>query len=208
VGTDLVYLQLKKRVKARVGEILLLKDLAQLLTDEDHEDLNDLPILRLRKDQGSHMVVDVMDVLRKIRQQHPEVEVRSVGPLQTIIEVEAVYKVPSGVLVALVWLLLFIGSALAIMNFHTDVSMKAVHERIYYLITGEHNSKPLLLQIPYSIGIGLGMVLFFNHLFKRKFNDEPSPLELEVFLYQENIDQFVIDHEKSKDRGDRNGPSG
>jgi len=86
------------------------------------------------------------------------------------------------------------------MNFHTDVSMEQVHQRIYYLVTGAYNARPLILQIPYSLGIGLGMVLFFNHVFKRKLNDEPSPLELEVFLYQENIDQYVIDHEKSQKR--------
>ena len=107
-----------------------------------------------------------------------------------------------------VWLLLFVGSGLAIMNFHTDVSMKEVHERIYYLMTGMHHSRPLILQIPYSLGIGLGMVLFFNHLFKQKFNDEPSPLELEVFMYQESIDQYVIDHEKTKGQKGSRVPSG
>ena len=85
------------------------------------------------------------------------------------------------------------------MNFHADVSMPKVLARIFYLITGEVNHRPLLLQIPYSLGIGAGMILFFNHIFKHRFNDEPSPLELEVFLYQESIDQYVIDHEKKED---------
>lgn len=86
------------------------------------------------------------------------------------------------------------------MNFHTDVSMREVHERIYYLMTGQHVHEPLVLQIPYSLGIGIGMIVFFNHLFKRRLNDEPSPLELEMYLYQEHLDQYVIEHEKQKER--------
>ena len=76
--------------------------------------------------------------------------------------------------------------------------MKSVHQRIHYLVTGKHEARPLILQIPYSLGIGVGMILFFNHLFKRRFNDEPSPLELEMYLYGENLNQYVINHERSK----------
>ena len=66
----------------------------------------------------------------------------------------------------LVWLLLFIGAALAIIYFHEDVSMQQVHQRLYYMITGEFNAQPLLFQIPYSLGLGLGMVLFLIMYFK------------------------------------------
>jgi len=98
----------------------------------------------------------------------------------------------------LIWLLLFFGAALAIMNFHEDVSMQAVHQRIYKIITGKENLKPLILQIPYSIGLGLGMVLFFNHVFKKRLNEEPSPLEVEMFNYQQNLDQYVIINENKE----------
>jgi stage V sporulation protein AA len=84
------------------------------------------------------------------------------------------------------------------MNFHADVSMLKVHQRIYEMMTGKETEKPYFLQIPYSIGIGAGMVLFFNHLFKKKFNEEPSPLEVEMFMYQENVNHYVITNEYSK----------
>jgi stage V sporulation protein AA len=93
---------------------------------------------------------------------------------------------------------LFIGSGLAIMNFHTDVSMPEVHQRLYYLITGRAESQPLLMQIPYSLGIALGMILFFNHFFQKRINEEPSPLEVELFLYQQNVDQYYIQHENKE----------
>ena len=55
-----------------------------------------------------------------------------------------------------------------------------------------------MFQIPYSIGLGLGMVLFFNHFFRKRINEEPSPLEVEMFNYQQDIDQYVIIHENKE----------
>lgn len=45
------------------------------------------------------------------------------------------------------------------MNFHEDVSMQVVHQKIYYMVTGTYDNQPLILQIPYSLGLGIGMVL-------------------------------------------------
>ncbi|MFP3360102.1 stage V sporulation protein AA, partial [Planococcus sp. SIMBA_143] len=38
----------------------------------------------------------------------------------------------------------------------------------------------------------------FNHLFKKRFNEEPSPLEVEMFNYQQDLDQYVIVHENDE----------
>lgn len=70
------------------------------------------------------------------------------------------------------------------------------------MITSKEDEHPLVLQIPYSIGIGAGMILFFNRLFKKKFNEEPNPLEVEMFMYEESMHQYVVadEYEKKKDR--------
>jgi stage V sporulation protein AA len=195
---DVVYLRLKKKVRVSPGQKIFLGDIAQVLADESVMSIVRLPVYQASLSDGNLVVIDVLDVIAKIRRVHPALDVRNVGPAQTIIEMEVRRRIPSAVWVVMIWFLLFVGSGLALMNFHTDVSMKSVHQRIYYLVTGSHERHPLILQIPYSLGIGIGMILFFNHLFKRRFNDEPSPLELEMFLYQENLNQYVIDHEKTK----------
>jgi stage V sporulation protein AA len=142
-------------------------------------------------------VNDAIQEQNMIQTKFPELDVRVLGPLYTIIETETPRsRLPKKIFVLIIAIFLFTGSGLAIMNFHTEVNMKRVHERIYFIVTGHKSSNLLLLQIPYSIGIGVGMVLFLNHVFKRRFNEEPSPMELEMFQYQEMIDQYVIEHEK------------
>lgn len=203
-----IFVQMKKRIRARPGQLLRVGDVARILAETDRERIENLPVKKFGPEEGNRAVVELMDVMRILRREDPVLDVQAVGLPHALVEFKEKGRPPQWIAVLGVWLLLFVGSGLAIMNFHTDVSMKEVHERIYYLMTGIHNPRPLILQIPYSLGIGLGMVLFFNRLFKKKFNDEPSPLELEVFLYQENIDQYVIDHEKEKGQKTSRVPSG
>lgn len=191
-----VYVKLKGKVKHSPGTALRVGDVADILTDSSHESsIRDTVLHVLRPEDGNRYVVDLMHVISAVHKLVPDAAVHGIGAGQMLVDVQIPKRPVSLLLVAFVWLVLFIGSALAIMNFHTDVSMQEVHVRVYELVTGKKNAHPLILQIPYSIGVGAGMILFFNHLFRKRFNDEPSPLELEMFLYQQNLDEYVLTHE-------------
>lgn len=197
---EILTIRLKKKVIAKPGQRLYLKDISRLDSQEEIAcEVKDLLIFDPSSHHGNYAVIDVLDVMKIIRKRFPTLDIRYAGPPQTLIEISAQSKSPSIPLVILVMILLFIGSGLAIMNFHMDVSMPQVHERIYYLVTGVHKKSPLILQIPYSLGIGIGIFLFFNRLIKKRLNEEPSPLELEMFMYQVNIEQYMIDDEEQKE---------
>ncbi|WP_349410806.1 stage V sporulation protein AA [Pseudalkalibacillus sp. SCS-8] len=176
-----------------------IKDLAQLVGPEEIvEQIGGIIIHKITIQDKTIVIIDLMKVLKTIRNRFPEVDIQPIGSSQTIVEVQYGKNSITGVYFIIVWMLLFIGAALAIMNFHEDVSMQEVHQKIYYLVTGHENAYPLLLQIPYSLGLGFGMVLFFNHIFKKRFNEEPSPLEVEMFNYQQDLDQYVILNENKE----------
>ncbi|MBM4762180.1 stage V sporulation protein AA [Bacillus sp. B15-48] len=194
-----IYIRMRTRVQAKLGETLLLKDIAQIISkDEIYRKLAMLPVHKTSPKDRNIIIIDVMSVIRLISGTFPNIEVQTIGPPQTIIEVMLKRKAVSLPVFLLVWFLLFIGSALTIMNFHEDVSMLAVQQQLYTILTGKDERKPLLFQIPYSFGLGLGMILFFNHVFKKKINEEPSPLEVEMFNYQQSLDQYVIVHENKE----------
>lgn len=191
-----VYLRLRNKVEAKLGQTVKLKDIALVSTvDENRERLLETELYDIKKHDRNIVIIDVFRVLQQLHQRYPLLEFQQVGPNQTIVMIEKAKKSPSYVFVVLIWFLLFIGAAMAIMNFHYDVSMEEVQQRLHYLLTGEEVKHPLWIQIPYSIGLGVGMILFFNHLFKKRINEEPSPLEVEMFKYQQDLDQYVILHE-------------
>lgn len=195
-STPTVYLQFKKRVQIPRGKIIRLGDIANILSEAEWEEqLSSLElVLPLPKD-GNMLVMDLMQIIPQMKKVIPNVFIESIGLQHVIVEIVQNPRKPSFPLFLLVWLLLFFGSALTIMNFHADVNMMEVQIRVVEMITGERDEHPYLFQTAYSIGIGFGMAVFFNHLFKKKWNEEPTPLEVEMFLYQENIDQFVVAEE-------------
>ncbi len=196
---EIVYIRMRHRVQAVNSQTVKVGDLAQIVASDDVRKLvNVIPIHQVIKEDRKFIVIDVMKVIKAINEKYPNIEVQTMGAAQTIIEVYIKKKPLRPLFFLMIWVLLFIGAGLAVMNFHEDVSMQEVHRKLYEIITGEDDPKPLLLQIPYSIGLGLGMILFFNHLFKKRINEEPSPLEVEMFNYQQALDHYVSIHENGE----------
>jgi len=187
---------MRNRLKVSPTYEVKLGDVAQLAGDSSVVELlqNEI-VYKITAHDKTHVVIDVMKVIEIIQQKASHLQINLLGSGQTLVEIIYEKKKAHPVFFGLVWLLLFIGAALAIIYFHEDVSMQQVHQRLYYMITGEFNAQPLLFQIPYSLGLGLGMVLFFNHVFQKRINEEPSPLEVEMFQYQQSLDQYVIVNE-------------
>jgi stage V sporulation protein AA len=194
-----IYLRMRNRIHVTPNMHITINDVAQVVArDEIAEKLKSLQVYRVNPTDKTIVVLDVMKIVSTIQREFKNIDVQTIGPAQTIVEVVYKKRKLTSVYFAFVWLLLFFGAALAIMNFHEDVSMREVHQRIYYIITGEVSRYPLLLQIPYSLGLGIGMVLFFNHFFRKRLNEEPSPLEVEMHNYQLDLDQYVIVHENKE----------
>ncbi|GGJ59485.1 stage V sporulation protein AA [Anoxybacillus voinovskiensis] len=193
-------MKLRHRVQVKPHEMVVVGDVAQMIATDDQllEKIKQLPVYQIQPHDKNIVIIDVMHVIDTIVRSEKTVDVQTIGPAQTIVEVVYEKKRVSFLSFLFVWLLLFIGSALAIMNFHEDVSMKEMHQHLYTMITGEKTEKPLLFQIPYSLGLGIGMILYFNHLFRKRLNEEPSPLEVEMFNYQQSLDQYVILHENKE----------
>ncbi len=199
VVENTIYIRMRHRLQVRPHDSIKLQDVAQIIAEDSLlEKVKDCIVYTVSEKDQNIIILDVMKVIPILTNMVEQINIEIIGQSQTIVEV--VYK-KIGVsipLFILIWLLLFFGAALAIMNFHEDVSMQAVHQRIYKIITGKENLKPLILQIPYSIGLGLGMILFFNHVFKKRLNEEPSPLEVEMFNYQQDLDRYVIINENEE----------
>ncbi|WP_223066586.1 stage V sporulation protein AA [Paenibacillus caui] len=194
-----VYIRLRKHVQLKKGTCIELGDIAQILAPAEFEQgLKRLVVKHPVKQDGNRIVIDMMRIIKLIRDRYPNLSVEYIGEPHTLVEITSLEKSPSLLLFAIVWLLLFFGSMLTIMNFHADVDMSAVMVKIVEMITGSRDEHPYVFQTTYSIGIGLGMLIFFNHLFRKKWNEEPTPLEVEMFLYQENLDHFVITEEYKK----------
>ncbi|MBL4985778.1 stage V sporulation protein AA [Bacillus safensis] len=194
-----IFIRLRHRIKTGIDQLIYLEDIAQITGDEFAvQKLSKMPVYHVSKKDRHIAVLDIMHVVKTIKKTCPDIDIQTVGGSEAIVEIDTGKRQLSPVLFVFVWLLLFVGAALAIMNFHEDVSMRLVHIRLYEMITGKTVEHPYLLQIPYSFGLGFGMILFFNHVFKKRLNEEPSPLEVEMFKYQLDLDHYVALNENKE----------
>lgn len=46
--------------------------------------------------------------------------------------------------------------------------------------------------IAYSLGLFIGIIVFFNHGAKKKFSDDPTPLQVQMRQYEQEVNQTVI----------------
>ncbi|UOQ42651.1 stage V sporulation protein AA [Halobacillus salinarum] len=191
-----LYIRLKQSIGVEPQSEIRLKDVGRV-TGPVHlkRMMEELVLHHVSKEDQNIVVIDGFTIVEQIVVLFPNQEIELIGPAHCVVHINKMKAKPSLVIVALIWLLLFVGAAMAIMNFHYDVSMEPVQQKLHYMLTGQEEEHPLWIQIPYSIGLGVGMILFFNHWFKKRFNEEPSPMEVEVFNYQENLDHYAAVNE-------------
>lgn len=188
----IVYIRMKRSTIVQPDSLIRLQDIAHLVlhgSDKVHMEL--LPLLDTTKVNDGVVIIDSLTVIEQLTSYFPMYEFELIGEQATRINVQAKQAKRNLLVVFLIWVLLFIGTAMTIINFHEDVSMQAVQQKMHYVLTGEHSEYPLKIQIPYSLGLGVGMVVFLNRLFQKKINDEPSPLEIELYKYEKELNDYI-----------------
>ncbi|KIL44254.1 stage V sporulation protein AA [Jeotgalibacillus soli] len=195
-----VYLKLRNKISFQKGQTILLKDVVDIAAGGVNErKIQSIPIQHIHKNTTeTYVLVEQIDLIRIMKKHLPNIHIEIMGATATLVDLSGSPKRSPLLLFLFVWSLLFVGSGLTIMYFHEDVSMKETQISMVKMMTGEENEYPLWFQIPYSFGLGLGMILFFNHLFQKKFNEEPSPLEVEVYNYEQSLDEYIVDAERKR----------
>ena len=57
-----------------------------------------------------------------------------------------------------------------------------------------------ILEISYSIGLAIGIIVFFNHIGGRRITKDPTPIEVEMRIYETDVNTALI--ETSDRQGD------
>lgn len=136
----------------------------------------------------------------------PNCQIESLGETDCIVYYKPVGKQSvwkNRLKCGLVSLLAFFGAAFSIMTFNTDVTTSELFDHIYELFTGKPAEGPGILQLSYSIGLFLGIILFFNHGGRYKLTNDPSPLQVQMRQYEQGVNQaFILDAERNQESRD------
>ena len=82
------------------------------------------------------------------------------------------------------------------MTFNNDVDVPALFRQITTQVTGQDGSSFPALAISYSVGIGLGVLFFFNHFGHIKLTDDPTPMQVQMRLYENDVNTTIIEDQE------------
>ncbi len=200
-----LYLKLNQISEVHEKDVYL-KDVAELYSDDPAilAKCLALKVKKISSDRDHRYVGSVLDVIGLISKLDPSIQVENMGEQDFIIDYQKPRQPRLGwewIKTAFVCVICFCGAAFAIMTFNNDASVTDVFREIYRMVLGHEAEKVTVLELSYSIGLALGVILFFNHFCAWKVNTDPTPLEVEMRLYEDNISKTVIQNDGRKESG-------
>ena len=199
-GSETVYIKADRNVEVTKPEVTL-GDVLKIECSNPNmvPKLNTLKLLKFHHTDKKHQnrtAVSILRVIQCIHEQYPNIDVQNMGETDFIVTYEeqqtaggAVHYMKAAVVVVIS----FIGAAFSIMAFNNDVDTTKMFSQIYELLTGNKSDGFTILELTYCIGLVIGILTFFNHFGKKKFSVDPTPMEVEMRLYENDIQSTLIE---------------
>lgn len=182
--------EVKKR-DVTLGDLITMECSQQNIVSK----LKTIKVMNISEKGPHRFVVSILKIIELIHKEYPNLEIQSYGSPDIIVTYEAPQqksKIWQFCKIAFVSLTTFFGSAFAIMTFNNDSGVTQIFGNIYELFTGVSKQGFTVLELSYSVGIVAGILVFFNHFGKRKLSVDPTPIEVEMRLYENDIQTTVI----------------
>lgn len=202
--SEILYVQTDKNMKV-AKEQVLLGEIAKLsCADAKVLARNQVrKVATLPRGKYGRYVLSATDLIRTIEREEENVDVTHIGEPTFVLTYEdpnGKNTVVSWVKTILVSLVTFFGTIFSIMTFNTDVDVSKLFDNIYYMFTGTSSDGFTVLEVTYSIGIGLGVIFYFNHFGRRKLTQDPTPMEVQMRIYEDNVDTTIIEKEEREEK--------
>lgn len=192
-----VYLKMDAKIKLR-GDVVRIGDLGKIYCEEPTvvNKIKTLQVYRFQQSDHNRCVIGILKVIQLIHQEYPAYTVDIVGETESIVEQLSSKSSPKWldyVKIVLVSAICFFGTMYTIMSYHNEISIVDLFDEIYTLTTGRESDGFTALEASYSIGLSLGIVVFYNHLGKRKLTPDPSPVTVEMRTYEDDVNRSLVE---------------
>lgn len=185
-----IYLMPRKNKPFEISKNkIFLKDIYCIYPEHYENKIGDICLRNYDKNTSKYDVIHLGEVINEVKKEFPIAYINFLKTDDVVIFFDEDKKDRTKYLrVIIVSIVVLMGSIMGIMNFHADVNMVQSQSTMVGAIT--NNAKLYLpyFQIPYSIGIGIGVALFFNRFIPTYAKNEPSPLELKLISLDKEIE--------------------
>lgn len=159
-------------------------------------------VISPKKQKNQMKVFSILKIIELIHEEYPNLDITNEGESDFIIEYIPNPNKPKWVNAAktiFLCIIIFFGAAFTIMAFNNDVSVGEVFTKFYEQVMGTPSDGVTEIEICYSIGLAIGIVVFFNHVGKKKITPDPTPIQVEMRKYEKDIDNTFIENAERKE---------
>ena len=191
-----VYLKCERNVEVQ-SEDVQMTDVGSLQCADPvvSAKLKALKVHHFGKNQPKRCVISSLKLVELMENACPGITVQVLGEPDVLVEWISVDKHKGPVQwlkAALVCLVSFFGTAFTIMAYHNDVGINDVFTEVYKIVMNREPQGLNVLEVSYSIGLALGIIVFFNHVGGRRLTKDPTPIEVAMRNYEEDVDKTLI----------------
>lgn len=205
--SDILYIKIGRNVVVHKPDVTL-KDVASL-TCTNESITNKLKTMKVhtfhepmnqKKTKQQLEVFSILKIIELIGKEYPKLEVQNEGEMDFVLEYvpKESPKCLELVKSALICVLIFFGSAFTIMTFNNDVGVADVFAKFYEQVMGTKSSGFTVLEVCYAIGLALGIIIFFNHIGHKKVTHDPTPIQVQMRKYEQEVDTTFIENSSRK----------
>lgn len=194
---ETVYLKLEQDVKVPIYQVTV-GDVASVTCCDNvlAAKIKVLHLFTMNVEKSKRQIISVSKVIDMIIQEYPELELQSIGEMDCIVEYigdKKHNKLWDMVKIIFVSCIAFFGAGFGIMTFNEDVSVKDVFGSLYQYVYGREQDGLGVLELTYSLGLAVGIILFYNHIGGRRITKDPTPLEVQMRVYEQDVNNALIE---------------
>lgn len=192
-----LYLKAEQNVELPTEDVYV-KDIGKMTCTDEHilAKVKSIKLHHFKNGEQKRTVISILKVIEEIEKVLPNVSVENLGETDVLIEQVDVdkHKGPvQAVKIFFVSAISFFGTAFTIMAFHNDIGINKVFSKVYEMVMGEASNGYSILELSYSIGLAVGIILFFNHIGGRRITKDPTPIEVEMRVYETDVNKALIE---------------
>lgn len=142
-------------------------------------------------------VFSILNIIQQIHEEYPDLDVQNMGETDFIIECNAGVTESKALEIlktAVLCVVIFFGAAFTIMTFNNDVSVAEVFSQLYQQVIGRESSGVTEIEVCYAVGMPIGIMIFYNHIGKKKVTHDPTPIQVEMRKYEQDVDKTFIEN--------------
>ena len=192
-----LYIKLKKKIKTDKNQVTI-GDICHVAADStlNIDDIKSITVFN-RNNSDSLFVISIMDIIAVIQREiKKDITINNMGCADVVVEFgkkndNVIIKWTKVIFISFV---LLTGCATAIITFHVDSQLSRIFELYAQILGIEEASRIWVMEVPYSMGIALGIIVFFNHFVGKKITTDPTPIEVEMTTYEADVLETVIEN--------------